>query len=509
MPERAMAAPLNEVPGPQRRGPLTATQRQLWALAKEKPTPAALNLSYAVAIDGPLDASALAGAFQDLVRDHEPLRTLYLEEGGSPLAVVAGEEVALPALRLSPAQAASPAEAAELARDDRCRGFDLSSEAPIRACTLRLGDQRHVLLLTLHHIAADGWSLYLLTEALSRNYAARLRCQPVAPAGPAVECIELARRQAEWLASPAAEQELWWWLDRLRGATARPPLLGRPPRGACADLLQQVAVLPDPLTAQLRRLARESGTSLFVVLLTAFQALCQTWLGVSRPVIGTLAANRPDAVSSAALGAHYNALLLGTDFGGDPSLAECLMRTSAATISALDRQSLPSAVLTGRLEQDLGWDPAAVPGLMFLLDRYPLGGLKLDGCRVTGLYLVGGGPPAVVPAATTADLIFAVREAPDRLTLSVLYRPGALEDASVLAATSGYLELLAVMCESPETALSELTLPLDEPPVGQSAGADATGCLLREVTGLAPVEAVSPVSAWARSQPANGHEGSP
>jgi hypothetical protein len=503
----ATAAP--DLPRPPAAAPLTAAQRQLWELAREKPAPGALNLSYAVAIDGPLDPAALAGAFQDLVRDHEPLRTLYPEQNGSGVAVVTGEEVALAALRLTPAQPASPAEAATLAHEDRNCGFDLSGEAPIRARLLRLDERRHVLLLTLHHIAADGWSLYVLREGLSRCYAARLRDQPIASSRPAVECTGVARRQAEWLASPAPGQELSWWMDRLRGATARPQLLASPPsppRSPSADLLRQVAVLPAPLTMELRRLARESGTSLFTVLLSAFQALSQAWLDCSEPVIGTLAANRTNAASSAVLGAHYNALLLNTGFGGDPSLAECLLRTSGAMISALDHQSLPAAVLAGRLEQELGWDPAAVPSLMFLLDRYPLDGLKLDGCRVTGLYLDGGEPPATVPAATTADLIFAVREAPDRLTLSVMYRPGAVEDASVLGAMNGYTELLAVMCDSPEAALSELALDELAAPT-EPAGAEATGLALREVTGLAPVDAVSPVGIWAGTQLVTGQEG--
>lgn len=496
------------VTGPARleRGPLTPTQMQMWALDRRKPPPAALNLSYALSIRGPLHTGALSAAFHDLIGDHEPLRTVYPEVNGSPLAVVAEEETALGQLSLSPGRAASPAEAAQRALADRCRGFSLGQEAPIRAELLRLAGDWHVLLLTLHHIAADAWSLHVLSQQLSRGYSARLRNEPSPSGRPAVNCTEHARRQHDWLTSPAAEQELSWWLARLHSATARPWAPGAPRQEVSADLVQQVMPLPDQLTAELRRLARQSGMSLFVVLLTAFQALVKVWLGLSEPVIGTLAANRPTAASSQLLGAHYNTLFLNTDLGGDPSLTECLLRTAAGTVSALDHQSLPGAVLARHLERELGWDPGGVPGLMFLLDRYPLDSLRLEGCKVTGLYLgdgrlPGDGPSARVPAVTTADLIFAVRDTADHLTLSALHWQEMLDEPSVASAMGSYLELLIAMCDSPELSLSELALPLGErlPPVTTRPVGPAA-LALHEVTQLAPVDAVSPVGVWTRAQ---------
>jgi len=505
----------------QRTGGLTVAQQQLWALDRLAPTAAAVNLSYALAIDGPLDTGALTGAFGDLIRRHEPLRTTYPAPGGCPVAQVHDEDLALSALRLTAAGAADLAEASRLAREERARGFDLAREAPIRARLLSLGERRRILLLTLHHIAADGWSLDLVSRQLSRFYAARLRHEPAAPADRGeqpqpdsrpVECLEHAAWQQSWLEGPAAEADARWWIDRLRDATPRPPMLAARPGEECTDLRRQVVMLPGQLTAELRALGRGANASVFVLLLTAFNALLALWSGGADTVTGTLAANRPTADSARLLGAHYNVLLLRTDLGDDPSLAECLLRTGASTVPALDHQALPFAVLAGRLERELGWATAAVPGAMLLTDRYPLERLALEGCRVSGLYLDdgigttpldGGGPVAVIPAATVSDLTFFAREAGEHLTISALYPGASLADDCVIAALRAFVEILVAMCESPELPLSEL--PLSElPPAGCGPGwptaapaASPSRPVLREITRMSPVDALSPAGRWA------------
>jgi hypothetical protein len=478
-----------------RRGPLTAAQRQLWALDRCTEFPAALNLSYALAVDGPLDADALADAFATLVRCHEPLRTTYLEHEDGVLAEVGDDSVALRAVDLSP-RTVDEAQAALLAREDQARGFDLTKEAPIRATLLRLGDQRHVLLLTLHHIAADGWSLYLLNKEISANYAARRRGEDIASVSHRLECLEVARAQQAWLSGPEAEAETRWWTDQLRGADPRPSLPWPARRDAGTELARQVVALPDELTARLGKAARQAGASLFVVMLTAFEVLLERWTGCAEAVIGTLAANRQTADSAGVMGAHYNPLLLTTDVTGDPSLAECLLRTTTRTVRALDRQVLPFAYLAERLEHELGWDAVGLPRAMFLTDRYPVEGLKLAGCELTGLY-VDDQPGAVttVPAATAADLTFFVREAGERLTLSVFYPYEPSQDSVVAGAMGAYLEILAALCEEPQLPVSELSLAPATPV--RPAPEPRHGPELRRITTLGPVDALSPVGGWA------------
>src|SRR2546423_3408317 len=194
----------------ERRGPVTAAQAELLALDRRTSRPRVCNLSYAVEIGGPLDAAALADAFAGAVVRHEPLRTTY---DGDEAVVGEGDGV-----DLTPRPVRDLEEAAALAEAEREAGFDLSRQGPLRASLLRLGEERHVLLLTLHHVAADGWTLRLLCEELSRRYAG-----DAVPPELDGDCIDHARWQREWLESPAAERELEWWRGRLAKASPRLP----------------------------------------------------------------------------------------------------------------------------------------------------------------------------------------------------------------------------------------------------------------------------------------------
>lgn len=482
-----------------RSGQLTAAQREIWALDRRTRVPAALNLSYALLITGPLDVAALAGAFDDVVRVHEPLRTLYPVVSGEPAAVVVEPAAATAVLRLAPKTVSDLPAAARAADEERLLGFDLATEVPIRAALLRVGPgddgdlPAHVLLLTLHHIAADGWSLHTLCLALSSSYAARCGGRAAAPEQPLVGCPEQARNQRDWLASAAGDREADWWRTRLRSADPHCGLPGTAHDGTGTRLDRQVLALPDDLVSQLRGVARGAVASPFVLLLAAFKALLLSWTGASEPIVGTLVANRPTAPSATVLGAHYNPLLTSTDLRGDPSLLECLLRTSATMLAVLDHQQLPFPVLLDRLGEELDWSGAAVPEAMFLMDRYPMDALRLTDCDVTGLYLDDG--TAGVPAATPARLTFFIREVNGAMTLSALYPRGAFSDGVVAQAMQVYQEILIGFCEAPETPVSEYAALFGEQlpePFRPAPGAFT----LRSVTELAPVEVLSPVGVW-------------
>lgn len=477
-----------------REGPLSITQEQLWTLDRRGAPPAALNLSYALAIDGPLDAVALRAALDDVVARHEPLRTTYAETHGAPVALVGAAEPEASGGELEPEPVRDLEEAAVHARAEREHGYDLEHEGPLRVRLLRLAPDRHVLLLTLHHIAGDGWSLRLLGEDLSRAYAARLRGAAPEPPEPSGDCIDYATGQRAWLAGPAPEIEAGWWADRLRGASAHLPGLDAETREPCAELVRHVAVLPDERSAALRAFARSAGVSPFGVLLTAFGVLVARWSDCADPLVGTLAANRTTALGGSVLGAHYNPLLLDVDVSGDPTLAECVLRTGRTTLATLDHQALPYELLAERLAPELGWDVARVPAAMLLLDRYPLEALELEGCRVTGLYLDDGPAADRIEAATTAGLTFFVREVGDRLTLSAFHPAAGPGEPAVSGLMDGYAEILEALTESPELPVGELALPFDAPPrTSHAAAGEPRG--LREVTGAAPAEALSPVGA--------------
>ncbi|MGV9677297.1 condensation domain-containing protein [Nocardia sp. NPDC003482] len=452
-----------------RTGPLTDTQRQLWALS-HRVSPAALNLSYALLVAGPLAVDALRAAATDVVGEFETLRTRYPRRNDVPVAEVHDPEP----VDLSRAPVHDLPAAADAAWRHRAACFDLAADPALRVRLLELGGDRRVLLLTLPHIAADGWSLHLLAERLSLAYAARLRDHPPPPTVRTAECLEVAAAQHDWLASAAATAELDWWTDHLASATAP----AGPPAPLESTTHRRAIVLPAPLTGELRALARGANVSLYALLLTAFGAVLRLRApDRPRPVIGTLAANRPTLAAAGVLGAHYNGLLLNPDLTGEPSLAECLFRTANTTVRALDHQRLPYRFVVAELRRRFGWR-TGVPDAMFVLDRYPMEALRLAGCAVTGLCQ---DPFRPVPVVAAADPTVFVREAGERITVTAFGDPAALPG---LLAT--YLDTLVVLCESIETEIGELCWRAEDP-----AYVPATA--LGPVTEASPADALSPL----------------
>jgi hypothetical protein len=463
---------------------LTVAQEQMLALHETGVDAAAVNLGYALRVDGPLDVRALAGALAALTERHETLRTRYG-------AVVETDAAADGAFREG-APVGDEQEAVALAQEQRVRPFELAAEPPLRLAVHRMGRGRHLLLLTLHHIAADGWSMRVLGTELSALYRARVRDEPAGLPELPLTCAGYAARQRRWLAGEAAEAELAWWrayLDDARCATLTP---GRVRDGAGVAMTRRAVAVPDELTAALRTLARRARVSTFVLLQAAFGALLASWTGHEELVSGTLAANRVSADSAALLGAHYNPLLLRSDLRGDPTLAECVLRTATSALGALDHQALPYPAVVDALRA-AGWDADAMPAAMLLLDRYPVEQLTLDGCVVTGLH-VGDVELGHVTAASTAEISFCVREVGDRLTLSALHA-ATLDEHEVAQLTVDFVDVLSLMCEAPDLPLSELPGWLGRPRVrGRRAGAAA----LHDVADTAPVDALSPVGRWDR-----------
>jgi len=271
-----------DLAGTTRSGPLTACQRELYALDALAPDPRTLNLAYALHIEGPLDIAAFREALRDVVRAHEPLRTRYGVHNGAVTATVADPELAAAVFALPRIQVHGMAEAADYARRDRDRAFDLASEPPLRAALLDSGDGRHVLLLCLHHIAADGWSIDLLVRQISRAYTMR-HTSGVPPLGPKYECLDQAAEQQQWLASPQAAAEGEWWAQHVAEADPRPLSEHGPAAPERGEGLTRYSVsVPDGVTASLRSLSREATVSLYSVMTAAYAGLLHLWTGTQR-----------------------------------------------------------------------------------------------------------------------------------------------------------------------------------------------------------------------------------
>lgn len=478
------------------RGPLTPTQFQLWHQDHRSGGDALLNMCYAVQLTGPLTVGALRCALADLQQRHEPLRTLYEQTTTGviarvlPSAPLAYGEVDLCGLDA----AARDRQVHHWAAADLLRPFDLARGPLLRCALLRLEPERAVLLLGLHHISGDAWSMEIFSKDLAALYGARAAGRE--PGLPPLErqCIDWAADQERWLTEPEAGEQLTWWQQRLaRPAPERPDLPQDQPRLPVPYLRssRQVAQLPSVLVAALRDLGNQLGTSLFTTVLAGFAALLCRWRGNPDVLLGTLAANRPPG-STRMLGAHYNTVILRVDLDGDPDLVDVLERVADCVDETLLRQRLPFPLVADLYQKELGRGHEELHRAMLVLDKYPLHSLQLDGLDVRGLHLspyepetssrkTDGPTPSnaeLEPAsddrdsevpfqitrlltASSADLTFFLREAGDGLTLSAFYKTDLFQDRTIAKVILSFIEILVDLANGSDVSLSRLRLSLD------------------------------------------------
>ncbi|HLW46217.1 MAG TPA: condensation domain-containing protein, partial [bacterium] len=347
-------------PGPCR---LSFSQQRLWFLEQLAPGNIAYNVPMAVQLRGGLQPTALSGALNAIVDRHEALRTTFVIQGEEPLQVVADHRVVeLPVVDVSACRLEDRAgELARVLRAEARRPFDLSRDMMLRALLVRLAADDHVLLVTLHHIASDGWSLEVLTRELSELYSAHVEGRPATLSPLPIQYGDYATWQRHWLQGPELRTQLAYWTEHLAGM---PPTLQLPtdrPRPAILNHegAQATMVLPRDLADALKALSRRERVTLFMTLLTAFQTLVQRYAGIEDVVVGTAVAGRRRVETEALIGFFVNTLPLRTDLSGDPTFHEALARVRDVVLGAFDHQDLPFDKLVEELrpERSLSWMP--------------------------------------------------------------------------------------------------------------------------------------------------------
>ncbi|RDZ26745.1 non-ribosomal peptide synthetase [Lysobacter silvisoli] len=447
--QRGGAQRIQPRPRPER-VPLTFGQRRLWWLQRLQPDNIAYNLPVGLWLDGDVDRAALRAALQALIDRHEPLRTVFLAEDGEPYQHIRAHAE----LPWRETDAGGDADALRQARDEMARPFALDRDAMLRATLIAVGERRHLLLLSFHHIAIDGWSTGGLLDELQRGYdALRAGAAPdIAP--PLLQVADVALWQHETYGGEGLQPQLDYWRERLDGAVssldlpadrARPALQGF--RGAL-----HLGEVPAPLYARLEQFARERQATLSMVFLAAYQALLSRYSGQDDITVAMGVAGRARVELEPVIGFFVNTLPLRTRLDGDPSFADLLARVREQVLGAMEHAEAPldRVLETLRLPRSASHTPFAQA--MFFFQNYPAHTLAMQGLQLRQEHL-----NALSPGSAQGDLSLFVNQHGER-ELMLEYNTDLFDAARIERLCGHLLQLLDAATARPDAPLAELAL---------------------------------------------------
>ncbi|MEU9737315.1 amino acid adenylation domain-containing protein [Streptomyces sp. NPDC048002] len=438
--------------------PLSYAQQRLWFLREWEEGGSTYNIPLAVRLRGPIDKGALQAALDDVALRHESLRTLFPTVAGQPYQHITAD-VRVPLSTSAVTEADLPLRLAREAAHD----FDLAVELPLRAALFELGEQEHVLVLVLHHIAGDGWSMAPLARDLSTAYSARVTGEAPGWDPLPIQYADYTLWQRDLLGdeddpdSLAAHQLAYWHRtlsdlpEELTLPTDRPRPAAPSHRAEAIELF-----VPAELQARIGGLARETGTTLFMVLQAAVATLLSR-LGAGTDIpLGTAVAGRTDDSLDDLVGFFVNTLVLRTDVSGDPTFRELLTRVRAADLEAYARQDLPFERVVEAVNPARSTARHPLFQTMLVLQNTDDGAYGFTGLRTCG--------EPLTHRAAKFDLSIGVEETFDEagrqagISAEFEYATDLFDRATVDDLARRFLRLLEAVTAEPDTPVSQAEL---------------------------------------------------
>ena len=434
--------------------PLSFAQHRLWFIDQMESGNHFYNVPVAVRLKGVLNVPALQQTLSEIIRRHESLRTNFVTVDGQPMQnIEVARPAQLPVLDLSALEEGErEAEALRLTAAEMQKPFDLSGDALLRTTLLRLGAEEHIVLLTMHHIASDGWSVGVLIKEVVALYKAFSASETSPLAELPIQYADYAAWQREWLTGEVLQGQLNYWKQQLAGA---PPVLELPtdrPRPATQSHQGAFVSLSlgGELSHQLNALSQQEGVTLYMLLLAAFQTLLSRYAGQTDIVVGTPIAGRTQVETEGLIGFFVNTLVLRSELSGNPTFKEFLQRVREMVLEAYANQDIPFEKLVEELAPERSRKHNPLVQVVFILQNTPQGTLELPGLMLS--------PASVATRTTKFDLTLNVVEAGDGITATWDYSTDLFDEGTMQRMSSHFHNVLQAICAAPETQLQELPL---------------------------------------------------
>ncbi|MGA9380654.1 MAG: amino acid adenylation domain-containing protein, partial [Phormidium sp.] len=369
--------------------PLSYAQKRLWFIDQFEPNSSLYNIPFALRLEGKLKVTAIEQSLETIIARHEALRTNFITVDGQATQIIHPSfNWNLSVVESKQLSTTEPETAiAELVKQEANQPFDIANDLLIRAKLIVFSETEHILLVCMHHIVSDAWSMNVFVTELAELYNAYAQDQPSPLSALAIQYADFALWQREWLSGEILQTQLNYWQEQLANAPALLSLPTDRPRKAEQTFVgthQQFTLSPE-LSQKLNQLSQEQGVTLFMTLLAAFKTLLYRYTGQSDILVGSPIANRNYSEIEGLIGFFVNTLVLRTDLSENPSFKQLLNRVRQVSLAAYTHQDLPFEMLVEALQpqRDLSYSPLFQ--VMFVLQNTPLSLVELSGLSISTL----------------------------------------------------------------------------------------------------------------------------
>jgi amino acid adenylation domain-containing protein len=445
--------------------PLSFAQQRLWFLDQLEPGSSFYNISSVIELTGVLNIDAMERALTEIVRRHEVLRTTFAQVNGEPQQIIApAAPFRLPVIDLSHMpDEERQAEMKRLSSEEAELPFDLMRGPLLRVTLLRISAEKHIALLTMHHIISDGWSTGILIREVGALYTAYRAGRPSPFEELPIQYADFAHWERQWFQGDALERQLSYWRQQLDGAPTALALPAAKPRPAVQTFraAYQNVELSKEVTDELKALGRQTGVTLFMSLLAAFDVLLYRYGRQTDLPIGTPIANRNRLETEALIGFFINTLVLRIDLSGDPTFVEVLQRVREVSLEAYAHQDMPFEKLVEELQPDRSQAHSPLFQVMFVLHN-----IQMDALELPGLSLSFSQEES---KTAKFDLLLTMWETDDGMGGFFKYNTDIFDDSSIAKMVKHFQTLIENLLADPHQHLSDSSFLTENETMGLSS----------------------------------------